>query len=145
MIPFVRTAFAMILSVSLVGTLSGCGGSTDGPALGSVSGTVTIDGAPASNVTVTFTPAEGGRASTGSTNSSGDYTLTYSPSESGAVVGNHTVTIRGTSLNFDESTPESERRVINTTEVPEEYEQETRTVEVKSGSNKIDLSYPKES
>ncbi|MBR9804015.1 carboxypeptidase regulatory-like domain-containing protein, partial [bacterium] len=103
-----RVAFTCFTAFSLAGTLSGCGGSSDTPDLGSVSGTVTIDGAPASNVTVTFTPVEGGRASTGTTSSSGHYNLVYSPSEAGAVLGQHKVTIRELKLDFDESTPESE-------------------------------------
>ena len=72
---------------------SGCGDS--GPDLGEVRGKVTMDGQPLANAIVTFTPLEGGRASTGQTNENGEYTLVFADQE-GAIPGKHRVRIAST-------------------------------------------------
>ena len=85
--------FAVLMTCGLAVGFSGCGGGgSDTPDLGDVNGTVTLDGKAAPNLTVTFQPTEG-RPSSGVTNESGEYTLKYSPSETGAKVGEHLVTI----------------------------------------------------
>ena len=61
--------------------------------MGSVSGTVTLDGKPVSQAMVTFTPQTGGRESFGVTNESGVYKLRYSSQEMGAKIGGHEVRI----------------------------------------------------
>ena len=84
------------LGLGLVLFLGGCGGGpNDLPELGEVTGKVTIDGNPAKNVVVTFTPegANEGRGSRGVTNEEGVYTLEYSKEEMGAKVGPHIVKI----------------------------------------------------
>jgi len=58
--------------------------------LGLVSGRVTLDGQPLADVTVEFTPAEGG-PSYGLTDGRGRYKLAYLPGQEGATVGEHTV------------------------------------------------------
>ncbi len=68
----------------------GCG--SGGPDLGEVTGVVTIDGTPASNVMVTFTPVGEGRPSTGKTDEAGKYVLGYGE-HLGAVVGKHKVSV----------------------------------------------------
>jgi len=72
----------------------GCGGNgeSDQPDLGVVTGTVSMDGTPLGNVTVTFT-SEGGQASFAKTDGEGKYELIYRGSDKGAEVGTHTVTI----------------------------------------------------
>lgn len=68
----------------------GCGDS--GPELGRVTGTVTMDGQPLANALVTFVPEAGGRSSTGTTDSSGNYTLIYADKK-GALIGRHKVSV----------------------------------------------------
>ncbi len=70
----------------------GCGGAS-GPPLGKVSGTITLDGQPLAGASVSFSPMDGGRSSTGVTDSSGHYSLEYSLDKSGALVGEHEVRI----------------------------------------------------
>jgi len=68
----------------------GCGGSGDRPELGSVHGTITMDGKPFGKVVVVFSPAEG-RPSTGVTDDEGRYELQYLNDAKGAKIGAHTV------------------------------------------------------
>ena len=77
----------------------GCGGGGPGQKVASVSGTVTLNGSPLANATVSFQPiakektAEAGVGSTGKTNDKGEYTLTLMSGKQGAVVGKHRVLI----------------------------------------------------
>ena len=73
----------------------GCNG---GPKVSSVTGKVTMDGAPLSGATVTFSPVKGGTgsAAVGTVDASGAYKLTDMKSTnigSGAVVGDYNVGI----------------------------------------------------
>jgi hypothetical protein len=112
----------------------GCGPSL--PPLGDVFGTVTFNGTPAANVTVTFTPVGGGRAASAVTDESGGYTLIYSPSATGAVVGECEVTVSPAA-----PSPDAVDLHASTT-VPAEFMETRKQVEVKGGKNQIDLSYP---
>ncbi|HCS53380.1 carboxypeptidase-like regulatory domain-containing protein [Rubinisphaera sp.] len=71
--------------------LTGCGGSS-GPPLGNVSGTVTLDGKPLEDATVTFYPGEG-RSAIGTTDASGNYTLQFNQDRAGAPIGENIVSI----------------------------------------------------
>ncbi|MHB8901481.1 MAG: carboxypeptidase-like regulatory domain-containing protein [Thermoguttaceae bacterium] len=128
----------------------GCG--KGGPALGTVSGTVTMDGKPLENALVTFTPAAGGRGSTGTTDASGKYELAFIDGK-GALVGGHKVTVtslpkavaavevssdspeyanQGSSADYDSA-------AVNET-IPAKYNtQSTLTFEVKPGPNTYDI------
>lgn len=81
------------LALVLVLTLSGCGGVPDQPPLGTVTGTVTLDGKPLEFIEISFVPNKG-RPSYGDTNSLGNYELTYVRNIKGAKVGKHTITVR---------------------------------------------------
>jgi len=82
----------LLLIVLICVSTIGCGyGSGDG--IGSVSGTVTLDGEPLSQVMVTFTPSNRGRESYGITSVSGEYQLRYKSRELGARTGEHEVRI----------------------------------------------------
>jgi len=70
----------------------GCGG-RELPALAPVEGKVTLDGAPAAGVQVSFYPTGGGRPSTGTTDEEGAYELTYLAGEEGAMVGPNRVEV----------------------------------------------------
>jgi hypothetical protein len=83
------------LGLLLVG-LVGCGGSIK---VAPVSGTITLNGKPLANATVTFQPIGSkenpnpGRGSFGVTDANGKYTLKYDDGRSGAVVGKHRVAV----------------------------------------------------
>lgn len=93
--------FSQVLRVSaavlVLAVIGGCSGGDDGkfkvPPLGTVKGTITLDGKPLADASVDFVPATA-RASTGRTGIDGVYTLTYDESNKGAAVGEHVVKIR---------------------------------------------------
>jgi len=68
----------------------GCGSKSDRPDLGSVTGTVTLDGVPLTNGAVVFKP-EGLRSSRGFTDAEGNYELIYLRDIRGAALGEHRV------------------------------------------------------
>ncbi|MEO2025569.1 MAG: hypothetical protein ABGZ23_06760 [Fuerstiella sp.] len=84
------------ISIALFGLagLCGCGGGGGAsiPALGTVTGKVTVGGQPLANAVVTFTPASG-RPSAGTTGSDGTYKLMYNVDNAGATIGEHTVLV----------------------------------------------------
>lgn len=86
-----RPATGVVLSIMFAVAAVGCSRS-DRPPLGRVSGIVTIDGAPLAGAIVIFEP-QGVPASTGMTDESGHYELTYLRDIPGAAVGQHTVRI----------------------------------------------------
>lgn len=132
--------FSMLCSVMAVGLISICGCGSGGPALGRVTGTVTVDGKPASGVQVRFQPVEGGRPSMGVTDASGNYELVFSPEAAGALVGTHEVTIAGAEPSVDAGAASS--APLTDTAIPASYAGMKKTVEVKSGRNTIDVAYP---
>lgn len=71
--------------------IAGCGGS-GGPTVLSVSGTVTRDGQPLVGADVMFLP-ERGAPSSGKTDASGHFTLTFNDGRPGAAPGKHQVLI----------------------------------------------------
>lgn len=107
---------------------------SDQPDLGTVTGVVTMDGAPLAGVLISFAP-EAGRASQAVTDSEGRYELIYIGKTMGAKVGNHTVHI--TTPVEDESDPDA-RKVKET--IPAKYNKNTTlTAEVKAGKNTVDF------
>ncbi len=73
-------------------SLAGCGRS-DRPALGQVTGRVTLAGQPLVGALVLFTPAGPGRTSQGVTDADGVYELTYLRDIKGANLGPHSVRV----------------------------------------------------
>ena len=132
-----KSAFCMSL-IAAIAMMVGCGDGYSGPPVGSVSGTVTINGKPAPDVVVEFTPTDGGRGSSGTTDESGQYQLIYTTNKLGAQVGKHTVKISGNQVLDDSNTNLMKPK----TSVPKEIADMTRDVDVESGSNTIDLQYP---
>jgi hypothetical protein len=127
--------------LTLCVAVAGCGGgASDLPDLGRVSGTVTIDGEPTSDVSVMFAPVDGGRSSSGVTDSSGKYVLYYNPSTEGALPGVHNVHI-SSHVDFDPNDPEAPM-LPPEGNVPSDYKSIEKQATVKAGSNTIDLSYP---
>ena len=118
-----RPHWAGIVVVALI--LAACAAS--GPELGSVSGTVKMDGKPVPNAQLIFEPEGPGRAATGLTNEAGQYAMEYTPESAGALVG--PVLVRISTLTTDH--PET---------IPPKYNLKSelkRTVE--SGKNVIDF------
>lgn len=72
--------------------LVGCFGS-GGPELGKVTGTVTLDKLPLADATVSLVPVEGGRTTIGITDQNGKFTIQFAAGTTGALVGEHRVTI----------------------------------------------------
>lgn len=129
--------------------ITGCSNSK----VGTVSGVVTLDGKPIDQATVSFYPDEG-RASLGRTNEKGEYRLTYTRGVSGAVIGNHKVTIStlvDAEVDYGDSNYESggagEVSVTSVTKarpesMPPKYRDRRQTVltaTVERGSNEINF------
>jgi len=76
------------LALGLVGVLFGCGDA--GPRTVQVNGTVTRAGKPVAHVMLHFSP-ESGRASWGSSDEQGNFSLRFDKKREGAVVGSHRV------------------------------------------------------
>ncbi|HWL06900.1 MAG TPA: hypothetical protein VNQ76_00645 [Planctomicrobium sp.] len=127
--------------LAVLGLLWGCGSSSgDTPALGTVTGTVTVDGKPFESLAVNFTPVEGGRPSFGITDSNGQYKLVYSTTSFGAKTGKHLVTIAYHS-GADPNDPKAEMSASEGN-LPKGYSSIEKEAEVKPGKNVIDLAYP---
>jgi hypothetical protein len=131
-----KPAWTLILfAVPLTTAACGGCGSSDHPDLGRVRGTVTLDGEPLADATVAFYPDEG-RASVGTTDSDGEYELTYVGDTRGAVLGPHKVRI--TMLKEDASAEDTVRQA--TEPIPARYNaQTTLSAEVKEGKNTFDF------
>jgi hypothetical protein len=108
----VRRRLALVV-LGLVALLWGCGKPVD-PSLVPVSGTVTVDGQPLANATVTFIPKDGtpGFGGTGKTDGSGQYTLTGSrDNAAGIPPGEYRVAVSkrlmpaGSEVPADDNTP----------------------------------------
>lgn len=84
-----------ITSLVVIGLvlLAGCGPQSEGlPDLAPVTGTVTMDGEPLPNASVTF-EASGGATAYATTDADGKYELNYIRSNKGAGIGKNTVRI----------------------------------------------------
>ncbi|QDU36291.1 hypothetical protein Mal4_05750 [Maioricimonas rarisocia] len=126
-----------LLPVVLLLTGAGCTGSSDAPALGRVSGTVTLNGEPLPDATVVFVP-EKGRSSIAVTDESGEYSLQYTNDKAGAVVGQHTVRITTGVEGFEGEGGQG--REARPERVPPHYNSVSELKEeVASGSSTIDF------
>ena len=131
----------MFCSIAAV-LVAGCGGggADDLPDLGLVTGTIKIDGEPTEDVSVTFSPADNGRASTGRTDADGNYELYFNSSTPGAIVGKHNVFVAGY-VEFDPNAPDAPM-IPPEGNVPRDYGNISKEVTVEPGVNDIDLSWP---
>ena len=118
---------------------TGCN-SANLPDTGEVSGTITIDGKPATGIRVRFTPVGPGRPSSGESDAAGHYSLVYSANGTGALIGKHIATIFPTEPSAD--VPEPGKVKMSASVIPKKYATIEKEVEVKAGSNSIDLVYP---
>ncbi|TWT34410.1 hypothetical protein Enr8_18180 [Blastopirellula retiformator] len=130
----VRSTLLLSALVLAVGCSRGSGEN-----LGFVSGTVTLDGQPLSQVMVTFSPDAGGRESYGVTNAAGQYQLRYTSQDKGAKLGQHQVRISPVGVE-----PREPIAVEATSPVPTQYYGEDFLLyEVNPGANEIDLQLTK--
>jgi hypothetical protein len=145
----------LVLFGLVVAFLGFAGCDSGGPALGTVTGKVTLDGKPLPNTAVTFIPAGGGGTASGITDANGNYELNYLDRK-GALIGKHKVALTtvqqpsetpATEMSSD--SPEyanqgnvaaSEYNKVFTEPIPAKYnKQTTLEEEVKSGSNEINF------
>ena len=139
----------LTLCFGILATLVGCG--DGGPAMNPVSGKVTIGGAPAADVLVTFQPTDSSmQPASGRTGTDGTYTLTSgTQGKPGAMTGSYKVVLQqqassavddaayggGGSSSAPPEGPESN--------IPEAYnsaETTPKQVDVTSGENTIDIA-----
>lgn len=118
----------LLLCGLLLCPLSGCGGqASDMPKLGTVRGTVTLDGQPVVGVTVYFKP-EVGRPSMGRTDDKGYYRAMYLIDTEGVKVGPNKVHLE---WGVDESGPA----------IPDQYGLKSdMTLDVKPGKNEFNIT-----
>ncbi|MCC6507921.1 MAG: carboxypeptidase regulatory-like domain-containing protein [Pirellulaceae bacterium] len=124
----------LLAGVGLLTCLSmlGCSG-PEHPDVGRVSGKVTLDGQPLAEATVMFQPSTG-RASMATTDSDGNYTLSYIDQVSGAIIGSHKVIIRTEIPGEDGQPPVAKEKL------PKKYHDRSElTADVKAGSNTFDF------
>jgi hypothetical protein len=121
----------LFAAVCLLSIAAGCS-KGDRPALGMVSGVVTLDGKPIEKARLIFEPIEGGRASIGSTDADGRYELIYIRKDKGAKVGPHRVRITVTQSDDDAVGP--------VPVIPEKFNRNTTLqATVKPGENECDF------
>src|SRR3954468_9731312 len=88
-----RPSGGFFLTIALTTFLTACNPEKL-PGLGKVVGSITMDGQPVPNATVTFDGAKAGEPpSLGRTDASGKYELYYSRGHKGATIGEHVVHI----------------------------------------------------
>jgi hypothetical protein len=132
----IMVSFAFLACVALLGC-----GSSDGVSRGNVSGTVTVDGTPVADGSITFTPTAGTSGpNTGGIIKDGKYSLTGTM---GPVVGKNEVRFSATKMTGkkvpDASTPGQMRdEVIDL--IPANYKE---VKEVAPGNNTFDFTIKK--
>ena len=138
----------IVVGVSLL-FQPGCGGLSDQPELGQVTGTITLNGKPLSGIAVVFQP-ESGRPAKGMTDAQGKYELTYIRHTKGTKIGPNRVEI-APSEEGDEAAEElanSDEESKSTTKrpssgkptIPIRYNVRSElTADVKAGENTFDF------
>lgn len=120
-----RRIAAGLIFAGLLMSLVGCG-----EPMGTVTGTVKMDGQPKPGIQVEFLPAEGsGGSALGTSDDAGKYSLQYPGGKSGAPPGEYVVRLSG--VETDGAPP---------LQVPARYNVESEIKKtVKAGANVIDL------
>lgn len=131
--------FGWLCSIACMLCVTGCGSS--GPTLGTVTGTVTLDGKPVSQALVTFISKEpDGTSSFGMTDANGKYRLEFTTERMGAMLGDHDVEIVTKQVSKSE---EPDTGVVEKTEfvpIPKHYSRGALTAKVEAGSNVCDFA-----
>ena len=116
-------------------------GCNQGPPLGQVSGTITLDGAPLEKATITFTHVEEERQAFARTDANGYYELQFTEGgRSGALLGENVVSIETARVGTD-----AEGNLVEFPEIlPKKYHVETEiTRDIKGGKQTIDFELSK--
>ena len=128
-----KAAFSVAL-IAIVLPCIGCMQSS-GPALGKVSGTVTLDGQPVQNAGLEFIGDAGGVAY-GRTDASGRYYMSFGSSRTGALVGKNLVRITSS-----DKVTVGDKQYESKEVFPKKYNVNSdQYVEVAKGSNTIDFA-----
>lgn len=140
-----------ILKVALLAlcvSFAGCGGGLDDqPDLGLVKGTVTFEGDPLADASITFMP-DSGRPASATTDEAGYYELTYIRNTPGCKIGHSKVMITSSSEGENEMDAEGDDALVDVTtlreELPEKYNTNTELeADVKAGENTFDFDLKK--
>ena len=122
------------LTLSLMLVALGCS-SSGGPALGKVTGVVTLDGKPVEGAGLEFIGDAGGVAY-GKTDASGHYYMSFGSSRTGAVVGKNLVRISA-----GDKVTVGDKKYESTEVFPKKYNKESEQfVEVVRGNNRLDFN-----
>lgn len=138
-----RTIFPSVVWV-FAALLAGCSDPHDGRV--AVSGTITLEGQPLSDATITFEPIDGQGSSSGSAVVNGEYKIER---KSGLKPGQYRVVITAgdgtTPANEEEAGGPGGSNIVSVDRIPAEYnERSQQQVEVKAdGPNKFDFAIPK--
>ncbi|RCS44596.1 hypothetical protein DTL42_16855 [Bremerella cremea] len=128
-------------------SVTGCGGTSDQPDLGQVTGTVTLDGKPLSDTAIVFYP-DSGRPARGLTDAEGKYELIYIRDTRGTKLGHNRVEIAPSEEaededeeETDEDTPQVKRPAKSKKpKIPARYNTKTELeADVKPGDNTFDF------
>ncbi|MEW4564827.1 carboxypeptidase regulatory-like domain-containing protein [Bremerella sp. JC770] len=123
-----KSSMSLILLAVLA--LLGCSSGNNSD-LGQVEGRVSLDGKPLPNAQVQFQPTQG-RPSYGMTDSEGKFTLQYTGTAAGALIGSHTVLVT-TAVSRDDGSVAPEL-------VPPKYNARSELEkEVQAGDNQFDF------
>jgi hypothetical protein len=129
-----------ICSATLLVLCAGCG--DGGPPLGRVEGVISVDGVPLTNAKLTFMP-ETGTTSYGATDKNGKYSLMFTDTKHGAMLGKHIVEIEVSRMSKAEAAELKAQGIEvgqSNLEIPRQYKQRgALTAEVKSGKNEINF------
>ncbi|WP_437188206.1 hypothetical protein SH668x_001637 [Planctomicrobium sp. SH668] len=137
-----QTLLLAIFAFGISPILSGCGGGNDNRA--SISGSVTFNGEPVEEGSITFIAEKG--PSTGGAISNGTYSI---PSENGPMLGNNTVHISwnkktGKQIEAGSPTPAGTKIDERKEAIPDKYNKKSELkVDIKSGANKEDFTLTK--
>lgn len=148
--------YVALLAALTLPVAAGCG--SGNPSTVPVKGTVTLNGNPVDGASVTFVPEAGGRPATGTTDASGQFTLTTFETGDGAPEGKYKVGVNKTSaaVNVEAGAGGAAPPGVQLSgppgsggppprpksELPEKYgnaEKSGLTVEVKSGMEPVKL------
>jgi len=136
----------LIVAMAILGLdLTGCGGVSDRPELGQVTGTITLDGQPLGGIAVVFFPS-GGRPAKATTKADGKYDLIYIREERGTKLGVNRVEIAPseededeTESNPDDAAPQKAKK-SNKPRIPSRYNIKSELqADVKAGENVFDF------
>lgn len=117
----VSSRHAFLAAALLLGTLSGCGGKETGPEKFTVTGNVTVDGAPLEKGRIQFRAGGNGKAFVGEI-TDGEYSL---ETEAGSMTVEITAS-RAIPGKFDEgASPDDEPQPIMEMYIPEQYNSKT--------------------